>query len=143
MNLHPRKFPIPWFLQEGVSLGFPPHFRLVCPSFSVNRGRCLVLIYLITSDPEALIGGFPPLSLRPWRNGCGPFKGEAPAKYKQTSPLQFRTGGFLLHAVSKASFPHSSEGMLLDRALSQSCLFPGASSSSSISLNLPLATNPG
>lgn len=79
MNLHPRKFPILGFLQEGVSLGFLPFPSCVSFFLSQHQREVSGLQFISLLDPEALIGGFPPLSLRPWRNGCGPFKGEAPA----------------------------------------------------------------
>ena len=42
--MHPRKFPIPWFLQGRVSLGFPPHFLVVtCPLCRAGRSRQLKL----------------------------------------------------------------------------------------------------
>lgn len=120
--------------RKGSASGFLPISFLCVLLSQSTEGGVRSPLYLITSDPEALIGGFPPLSLRPWGNGCGPFKKKHQPSINRHLPYNSALGASCSLQSPRQVFLIRQKGCSWTGVLSQSRLFPGASSSSSISL---------
>lgn len=131
---HPRKFPIPWFLQGRVTLRFPPHCLVLCPSFSANRGRrpLSTCSQLLLTQKHWWVASLP------WASGPGEMAVDLSKEKHQPSINRHLPHNSLLRVSCSAQYPRQAvligqKGCSWTGALSRPPLFPGSSSASSVS----------